>query len=123
MTQVPLALATDACHWATYPMVLPPGSAVRTGTEPLPPNKVLCRFPWRTSIEKSQIWSDLVQSKRKESISQPSYLQAEHLLGKPRAITEHNWELNVFHSGCPGDAAAVSVINKSINTHTHIGVS
>lgn len=37
------------------------------------------------------------------------YLQAQHLLGKPKALGDHNWEPDVFLVNYPGDAAVESV--------------
>lgn len=40
------------------------------------------------------------------------YLQAQHLLGQPRASGDHNWELDVFPASYPEDVVEVSVKNK-----------
>lgn len=40
------------------------------------------------------------------------YLQGQNLLGKPRALGDHNWDPDVFLASYPGDVAVVSVINE-----------
>lgn len=49
---------------------------------------------------------------REKVFLQLTYLRGQHLLGKPRALGDHNWEPDVFLASNPGDVAVVSVINK-----------
>lgn len=52
----------------------------------------------------------------------PTYSQGQHLLEKPRAAEDCNWERNVYQAKCPAGVAALSVINKRINMciHAHV---
>lgn len=50
-----------------------------------------------------------LEQEREKVFLQLMYLQAQRLLGQPRASGDHSWELDVFPASYPGDVVEVSV--------------